>query len=493
MKLLLLRTFFSTEKFYFPRFISESLAIEYLTSFLKPHHQVKMIDAVAENWNNYWELNDYPETIFQGLKPDDLLQKITDYNPEIIGLTWIFATQNSSIDITIKAIRKFNKNIPVIVGGNQPSANPVKILQENKDIDIVVYGEGEITLKEILDNKAQNLETINGIAFRKNNRIILNPPRKLIENLDELPFPSRHLLPYQNYSKQYLYETIYLRLKKLNIDDKKSRWITSKLSSLPFLDHLYYKIYNKKHSKINLPIADIVTSRGCPNHCTFCALHNTWGHRWRMRSAQNVLEEIDLLVNKFGAKQINIMDDNFNVSGERTIEICKGIVKNNYNIVLSPTAGAFVPTLNEEVLIWLKKAGLKQLRMSIESGNQEVLYNIIKKNIDLSKVKEIVDICKKLGIETEGAFIFGIPGQTIETMQDNINFAKKTGFDRMIRFIFQPFPNTELYDICVRNNYFTEDYDPKRVYITGNKCFIKTDKFSPEDVIKIVNRPATLD
>ena len=79
--------------------------------------------------------------------------------------------------------------------------------------------------------------------------------------------------------------------------------------------------------------------------------------------------------------------------------------------------------------------------------------------------------------------------KTIETMKDNIRFAKKTGFDRMIRFIFQPFPNTELYDICVKNNYFTEDYDPKSVYITGNKCYVKTKEFSPEDVLKIVNRP----
>lgn len=484
-----MRTFFSVERFYFPRFISESLGIESLASFLlESNHQIKVIDALAEAWNNYWELDGCPEILFQGLKPKELLKKISACNPEIIGITWIFATQNNSINITIKTIREFSKTIPIVVGGNQPSANPVGTLKENKEIDIVVYGEGEITMKEILDNKAQNLDKIDGIAFRKNGKIILNQPRKLIENLDELPFPSRYLIPYQNYSKQYLYETIYLKLKNLNISDKKNRWITSKLSSLPFLDRLYYNLYNKKHPKVNLPTADIITSRGCPNHCTFCALHNTWGHRWRMRSAQNVLEEIDLLVNKFGVKQINIMDDNFNVSKERTIEICKGIVKNKYNITLLAPAGAFVPTLDEEILVWLKRAGLKQLRMSIESGNQEVLYNIIKKNIDLSKVKGIVDICKKLGIETEGAFIFGIPGQTIETMKENIKFAKKTGFDRMIRFIFQPFPNTELYDICVKNNYFAEDYDPKRVYITGNKCFIKTDKFSPEDVLKIVNR-----
>jgi len=484
-----MRPCFSVEKFYFPRFIAESLAIECLSSFLKQYHSVQAIDVLAEDWNNYWELNEYNETIFQGLKSKKLLKKISNYSPEIIGLTWLFSAQNNSIDLTIKTIRKFNKNIPIIVGGPHPSANPLQILKENKDIDIVVYGEGEITMKEILDNKAQNLDKINGIAYKKNNKIIVNPPRKLIENLDDLPLPDRKIVPYKNYSKQYLYEALYLRFRKINISDKKRMWIISRITSLPFLHKIYYQLYNKQHGHLNLPRADIITSRGCPNHCTFCAIHNIWGHKWRMRSAENILEEIDLLVNKFGIKHINFQDDNFNVSKERTIKICKGIIKNKYNITLLAASGAFIPTLDEEVLTWLKKAGLSQLRMSVESGNQDILYNVIKKNINLSKVKPIVDICKKLKITTEGAFLFGVPGETIETMNESLKFAKETGFNRIIKFIFQPFPNTELYRICKEKNYLTKDYNPKRLYITGNKCYIKTDKFSPKDVLKIVNRP----
>jgi anaerobic magnesium-protoporphyrin IX monomethyl ester cyclase len=488
MKLLLIRPQFSVEKFYFPRFITESLAIEYLTSFLERYHSIKTIDAMAENWNQYWELKEYPDTIFQGIKPEKLLQKIIDYNPEIIGLTWLFSTQNDSIKLDVKTIRSFSKAVPIVVGGPQPSASPVQTLRENPGIDIVVYGEGETTMKEILDNGIQNLERIDGIAFRKNGEIILNPPRKLIENLDELPLPNRNVVPYQNYSKLYLYEALFLHFKKANINDRKNRLLTSKITSLPFLNNLYYRLYNNRHGHLNLPRADITTSRGCPNHCTFCAVHNIWGHGWRKRSAQNVLEEIEYLVSKKGMKHVNFQDDNFNVSKERTIEICKGIIKNKYNITILAASGAFVPTLDEEVLTWLKKAGLNQLRMSIESGNQNILYNVIKKNIDLAKVKKIVDICKKLKIMTEGAFIFGVPGETIETMTDSLNFAKETGFDRIIKFIFQPFPNTELFDVCVKNNYLTKDYDPRKVYITGNKCFIKTEKFAPEDVLKIINR-----
>lgn len=488
MKLLLIRPCFAVEKFYFPRFITESLAIEYLTSFLERYHPVKTIDAMAEDWNHYWELEEYHETIFQGLRPEKLLQKIINCNPEIIGLTWLFSTQNDSIKLTTKTIRKFSKIVPIVVGGPQPSAGPVQTLQENPDIDIVVYGEGEITMKEILDNQAKNLEKINGIAFRQNGKIIVNPPRKLIENLDDLPLPNRKVVPYKNYSKLYFYEALFLHFKKMGIEDKKNRLITTKITSLPFLNNLYYRLYNGRHGHLNLPRADITTSRGCSNYCTFCAIHNIWGHRWRMRSAQNVLEEIDYLVRKLGIKHVNFQDDNFNVSKKRTVEICKGIIKNKYNITILAASGAFVPTLDEEVLTWLKRAGLNQLRMSIESGNQNVLYNIIKKNIDLTTVKNVVNICKKLKITTEGAFIFGIPGETIETMNDSLEFAKNTGFDRIIKFIFQPFPNTELYDLCVKNGYLTKDYDPRKVYITGNKCFVKTENFEPKDVLKIVNR-----
>lgn len=262
--------------------------------------------------------------------------------------------------------------------------------------------------------------------------------------------------------------------------------LCAKLSALPYADRLYYRCYNRKNSK-KLPAADMITSRGCPNHCTFCAVHNIWGHTWRMRSAENVLEEIDLLVRRFGIRHINIQDDNFNVSKKRVVEICKGVVENKYDISFLPCSGSYVPALDEEVLHWLKKAGFHTLRMSIESGNQDILHTVIKKNINLSKVKGIVDTCRKLKIATEGAFIFGIPDETKKTMEETLHFAKSTGFDRIIRFIFQPFPNTELYETCLKNNYLTKEYDPGKAYVTGRRCFVKTEQFTPDDVLRIIN------
>lgn len=479
MKILLIRPPFAIEKSYFPKFIHESLAIEYLDAFLSPKHDVQTLDTLAEGWNNYWETKEYPGIIFQGINLEKIKKKIIESKPDVIGINWFFSTQNTSINLTIKIIKDVDPNIKIVVGGPHPSGNFKSILESNNDIDVVVYGEGEITTQELLDKKFENLESINGIAFRKNNKIVVNESRELIENLDQIPIPKRDPRLIKNYSKQKIFRALYAKTKNITL--------ASRISPLPIIDKIFYNLYNKKH-KDQLPTADIITSRGCPNHCTFCAIHSIWGHRCRMRSAKNVLEEIDLLVRKFGAKHINFQDDNFNVLRDRTIEICKEIVENKYNISILAPAGAFVPTLDEEVLTWLKRAGLCSLRMSIESGNQNVLTNIIKKNINLDHAKEIAEICRKLGIYTEGAFIFGIPGETVETMQDSLNFAKEAGFNRIVKFIFQPFPNTELYDLCLEKGYLTEDYDPNRVYVTGNRCYVKTETLSPEDVLKMVNR-----
>ena len=100
-------------------------------------------------------------------------------------------------------------------------------------------------------------------------------------------------------------------------------------------------------------------------------------------------------------------------------------------------------------------------------------------------VKPIIDVCKRLKIRTEGAFIFGIPGQTTETMKDNLKFAKYCGFDSIKKFIYQSFPNTELYKICKEKGYFTKDFDPRQLYVTGSKCYLKTKDFTPDDVIRI--------
>ncbi len=485
MKLLLLRTYTCLEKFYFPGYIHPPFGILSLAAFLKPFCEVKAVDAVVEGWNCFWEKAGNPEIVYRGLKLKRLLKIIKKFKPDVVGLTWFYSLEDDCIKETIKNIKKSFPGIKIIVGGPESSANPREVLEKNPEINLVVFGEGELTLKELILQKFGDLDKISGIAYRKGDKIILNPARPRIHNFNNLPLLARESVPFANYSKQYFFGSIFHLFERLGLPFKINCFLASNLSKIP-IHKLYYLIYNKKHGgKKFLPEADIQTARGCPNQCTFCAIRKMWGYQWVARSAESVLEEIDSLVKKYKVKHINFWDENFNISRERTIEICRGIIERDYKITLSIMAGVYVPTLDEEVLQWLNRAGVNEMRFCIESGNQEVLDNVIKKRINLKMVKPLIDACKKLKIRTEGAFIFGIPGQTIETMKDSLRFAEYCGFDRVIRFIYMPFRNTELYEVCKEKGYFTKDFNPHKLYMTGSKCYVQTEDFTPEDVLRI--------
>ncbi len=483
MKILLVRSRYVFPKHYFPRTTNEPLGLEYLAAAIKKSHTVEIFDSIAEGWNKYLPADNSEDLLYQGTDLKSLQKAISRFKPDVIGVTWIFSVQNRPVIETIDFIKKNNKDIPIIVGGSHPSANPIQVMEQVPNIDIVVFGEGEITLKELLDKRLERLETINGVVYRKENQIIQNPSREFIKNIDDIPLPARDLAPYRNYSKQIFYASLISLFKKAGINPRQQRNLAFLSSSIPLLYELYCVFYNKIHKEKQLPFGDIMMSRGCPNNCVFCAVHTIWKPTWRPHSLERVLEEIDYLVSKQGIRRIFIADDNFNISKENIIQICQAIVARKYNITFQ--TGPYLPTLDDEILEWLKKAGVRSMRLSIESGNQEVLDKIIRKRIDLSKVPSVVKSAQRIGFNVEGAFILGLPGETIETMNDTVNFIKRVGFDGAKLSIYQPFPNTDAYEICRKKGYLTKDYDPERIYVRGGDCFVKTEEFTPEDVLKI--------
>jgi len=240
------------------------------------------------------------------------------------------------------------------------------------------------------------------------------------------------------------------------------------------------------HTPASFPSGAIVTSRSCPSRCTFCTIRKVWGDIYRMRSAENVIGEIVLLREKYGIRHLAIQDDNFTVSKERTIKICKAIIENRWNLTLEASSGIYIPSLDREVLSWLKKAGLNFMYLGVESGNQNTLTNIIQKNLNLKKMGEVIDVCKNLSIKTGGYFIIGFPGETLDNMKETIDYALKSKLDWVRLYLLQPFPGSAIYKTCVENGYLTEDYDYTKTKIFKEKFFIKTPQFNPEDVEKLV-------
>jgi len=371
------------------------IGIAYLGAYLeKEGHNMNLVDAEALD-----------------LSIEDTIKEALKNNPKLVGISCETVSIMEAYKL-VKKIKEENPEIKTMIGGSHASSTPKKTLSSSEYLDFVIYGEGEITLLELVKAIEENksFEDINGLVYKKNNEIIINKPRKLIENLDSIPFPARHLLPLNKYIHSIFWEKTTI----------------------------------------------MITSRGCPNNCIFCGSKMTFGRRARFRSVKNVIKEIDEIVNKFKIKNIVMNDDTFTLNKQRTIKICKEIIKNNFDIKF--LCASRVNTMDQEVADYLEKAGCKIVTFGIESGDEQILKNI-KKGIDLNQVKKAVEAVKNTSMEAHGSFMFGNPGETEETMKKTIEFAKSLPLDKYQFSITTPFPGTELWDIAKKEGGIkTEDF-----------------------------------
>jgi magnesium-protoporphyrin IX monomethyl ester (oxidative) cyclase len=334
------------------------------------------------------------------------------------------------------------------MGGPHVTSSPKECL-EQKAIDFIVVGEGEaifLELVKVIFEKKDNFQNILGVGFKKNGKINLNQRHPPIKDLDSIPHPARHLLPMEEYFKA-------ARAMKTG----------------------------RKELRRKRGIA-VFSSRGCPYQCTFCISHLLWERLWRARSPENVVEEIEELVRKYRVNHIHFEDDNLTLKKERMQKICDLIIKKEIKIIWDTPNGIRADTVDKKTLIKMKKSGCREIYVAPESGNQYVVDNIIKKRVDLEKIKEVVRICKKIGIRTEAFFVIGSIGETKEQIRDTINYARqlrKLGTKRCHFHIATPFEGTELYEQAVKMNCFVKD---KKSCIKLDAPRVETPEFTCEDI-----------
>ena len=367
--------------------------------------------------------NDIPVKILEAnahdLNHEQIKQAIKEHNPDIVGVTATTSLIEEAHDIA----KLCDKKIKVIVGGIHASSLPVETLEKFQRFDYLLKGEGEFAMLELVKGKA--ISKIKGLYYRKNGKIKANKPRELMTDLDSLPFPARELLPMDKYFSA----------------GAKSQ-----------------------------PSDYILSSRGCPYNCIFCADHLVHGKKFRYRSPQNIIKEIEEIY-KRGAKDFDFIDDNFTMLPERVDKFCDLMIKKGLNkkVTWRCANGIRVDRITPKLLRKMKRAGCYMVSLGIESGNEQILTNM-KKAINLDKVKRAVRWCNEIGIETRGLFMFGNLGENEKTMRDTIDFAKSLNLDTATFHITIPFPNTDYWKIVKKEgSIYPENY---RDYIAyGNVIF----------------------
>jgi anaerobic magnesium-protoporphyrin IX monomethyl ester cyclase len=416
---------------YFP------LGLAYLAAVLqKEGHEVLIYDAdcnVNPSKMDFTRLEDSYPLYLKSVKDNnhtiwqEMRERIRDIKPDIVGIT-VWTTFAASAFKIASLVKREDKYLPVIMGGPHISIKSEEVLKICSEVDFLVRGEGEETILELIKvistrwgDKNATFYDIKGISYRQNGNIIHNPQRGFISSLDSLPFPARDLL--------------------VNKDS-----------------------YNSEDMGL------LMTSRGCPYSCSYCAT-SIWERKTRYRSVDNVINEIKLVIDKYGTPQITFKDDSFTVNRKRVLELCDMLIKEKIDI--SWDCNTRVNHIDEEMLKKMKKAGCSNIKVGIETGSERIL-KLMNKKITFDQCRKAAKLFRKVGIHWTGYFMMGLPSETKEDVYATLKFMKELEPDYASLSVYEPFPGTDLFNIGVEKGLVQRERTLDDFYTISPKyCYIK--------------------
>ncbi len=365
------------------------LGLAYLASVARNEgHDVKFLDASAENMDS-----------------ESIKREIRSFYPDLVGITATTPAFYDACDVA-RISKDVSRDIFTVIGGPHVTFVPNYTLKRCPYLDIVVRGEGEITFKEILDalrrpNGMDPLHDIRGVTYRRSDgKIVQNPPRPLVKNIDDLPIPSFDLIKWDYY----------------------------------------------RYGRVRYGV--IMTSRGCPFNCVFCSSSLQFGKRWRGHSVERVIREIKILYDDFNIREIEFLDDTFTLNRKRAQQISDEMVKEGIDV--SWSASSRVNTIDRETAEKMKRAGAHTIYFGIESGTQKIL-DFIGKGITIEQAIRAIEMAVKVGLNTLGSFILGFPIEKKEDIERTVRFAKKLNVTYAQFTIATPYPGTRLWYYALKN------------------------------------------
>jgi magnesium-protoporphyrin IX monomethyl ester (oxidative) cyclase len=401
-------------------------------------HEVIIIDAFGDGYYCREKMED--DTVYVGLKFEEILRRVADFKAEAIGIS---ATFYFNLPVVVELADFFKDNYPeayVILGGNAPTTLYERLMR-GRGVDFIVLREADHSLPNLLDN-IKDPSKVPGVVWRNGPDIRVNTEEPFPADLDALPFPARSLLNLDTYVEIG---------RPFGLAEEMKRYAT------------------------------ILTSRGCPFSCSFCSATTVHGKRFRYRSSENVLAEIDELVNRLGVTELHFIDENFTLNRRRVMKIMDGLIDRGYNKFLSWTCpnGVFVESLDGEMIDKMQESNCHSVALAVESGDPEVLKKFVQKKVDHKHIERIVRYFKEhTDILLYGFFIIGFPGETKEQICRTFKFANKLQLDHVAISMLMPYPFTEVYDRAVKEGSLILT-DASYHKLIPNQGVIKTREFSP--------------
>lgn len=349
----------------------------------------KMLDR-SEKYCNGLEDGDHPIWV-------EVKDVIESFGPDVVGLT-IKTPKLKSAQRIARICKSIDKGIVVVVGGPHPTVLPEEVLSD-ENMDYAVRGEGEVTMLELLEalQGKRPLDSVDGMSYRRQTRIFHNRNRSVMCSLDENPLPSKESL----------------------------------INAGAFDREVF---------------GDIITSRGCPFNCAYCAAHLTWTRNVRYRTIPSILEEIRTVIDTYGTRQFTFWDDSFTLNKKRTLEFCETLQTKKMRI--NWACNTRFDLLDEEIIVHLKEAGCNNIELGVESGSPRVL-KLIRKGTPIEKMKHVASILRKHNLYWSGFFMIGLPTETSEDIRMTINLMETLKPNYATFSVFTPYPGTELHQMLL--------------------------------------------
>lgn len=402
------------------------LSLLYLAATLeKAGFEVKILDL---NIYRAWERRHWPGDWWK----TRVLAQIEACRPLFVGIGCLYSGQFNLLRRIARFLKEHDPTLPIVTGGMHPTVFAEEIITHCTEIDYVVVGEGEpqvLALAEFFSGRVlTSLDPVEGLAMRQGGRVRFRPKQNFLRDLDQLPPPAYHLIDFRDY------------------------------------EHHTEHWHNPKQHRFNLSVP-LLSSRSCPNRCSFCSMYQVMGPKLRKRSATVVVDEIQQLYEDYGLKHFSFMDDNLNLNKKHILAICGEILRRNIDIQYETPNGLSTAHLDEEMMDAMAASGWIRGAIAIESGSDYIRNTIMGKRLPREKIFRVVNYAKRLPqVYLKGYFIIGMPEETHDSLDETYHMIADLELDEAYVTNLMPFAGTKVFQQAVRDGLLDKSIDPAKLW-----------------------------